>query len=321
MNDNISFEIFKKEVDEGLSGNTKSLPSKYFYDDRGSLLFQQIMNLPEYYLTSCEHEIFEDHKERIASQVKMDGQTLDLIELGAGDGTKTQILLTHMLNKNIRFRYLPVDISSESNARLHRRLKSVLPKLEIETISTEYFDALNDLRNTSRNPKLVLFLGSNIGNFSPGESRAFFKTLSETLDKGDLLICGFDLKKGPDQILAAYNDESGVTREFNLNLLHRLNRELDADFVVENFDHYPVYDPDTGAAKSYLISRKKQKVHIKALNKTFLFDEWEPLFTEISQKFDFAMINDMAERNGFSVKDNFIHDKSLFVDSLWECTG
>lgn len=321
MNDKNSFEIFKKEVDEGLSGNTKSLPSKYFYDNRGSQLFQEIMKLPEYYLTRCEHEIFEDHKERIAEHVKMDGQTLDLIELGAGDGTKTQILLAHLLNKNIRFRYLPVDISSESNARLQRRLRSVLPKLEIETISTEYFDALNNLAKTSSNPKLVLFLGSNIGNFSGGESQAFFKTLAETLDKGDLLICGFDLKKGPDQILAAYNDGSGVTREFNLNLLHRLNRELGADFVVENFDHYPVYDPETGAARSYLISRKKQRVCIKSLDKTFSFKEWEPVFTEISQKYDLHMINDMAVRNGFSVRDNFIHNKSLFVDSLWEWTG
>ncbi len=321
MDDNISYEVFKKEVDAGLSGNTKSLPSKYFYDDRGSLLFQEIMKLPEYYLTRCEHEIFEDHKERIAEQVKMDGQTLDLIELGAGDGTKTEILLTHMFEQHIKFRYLPVDISQESNKRLYFRLKSILPELTIKTINSEYFNALKDLKQTGSNPKLVLFLGSNIGNFSPEESRAFFKTLSETLGKGDLLFCGFDLKKGPDQILAAYNDGSGVTREFNLNLLHRLNRELGANFVVENFDHYPVYDPESGAAKSYLISRKKQKVRIKALKKTFSFNDWEPIFTEISQKFDLDMINDMAKRNGFSVKDNFIHYKSLFVDSLWECTG
>lgn len=316
MEDN-GFEEFKKEVNEGLSGRRKSLPSKYFYDDRGSQLFQQIMKLPEYYLTRCEHDIFELHKEALANHIRGTGKQFDLIELGAGDGTKTQILLKHFLSENLNFRYIPLDISAESNLRLFRRLKAMFPNLNIAPLDAEYFTGLEKLKHSSNNNKIVLFLGSNIGNFNTEEAIDFYKTLGSNLNKGDWVLSGFDLKKDPEKILAAYNDSQGVTREFNLNLLKRLNRELDSNFIVENFGHCPVYDPESGAAKSFLVSKKQQTVGIKALDLEFHFDAWEAIFTEISQKYDLRTVEEIADSSGYTVKENFTDEKNYFVDSLW----
>jgi dimethylhistidine N-methyltransferase len=316
------FEVFKQDIRQGLSAEHKYIPSKYFYDDSGSRLFQEIMRLPEYYLTDCEVDILKNQKDTILRSIVESGKNeFDLIELGAGDGTKTRILLHHLIDHNVDFTYLPVDISEESNVRLYRRLKGALPDLPIETISDDYFGAMETIMQQSKRRKVLLFLGSNIGNFSYDESLLFFRRLAETLEKGDLLIVGFDLIKDREIILNAYNDSSGVTRDFNLNLLKRLNRELNAHFDLSEFEHHPVYDEVENAAKSYLKSKKDQFVAIRALDIEVKFRKDELIFTEISRKYSHELIGELAAESGFSVVRDLIDSRNYFTDSIWIFEG
>ena len=163
-----------------------------------------------------------------------------------------------------------------------------------------------------------MFLGSNIGNFTREQSVSFFRDLRAVMSENDLLFIGFDLLKDPHVIVRAYDDEQGVTAKFNLNLLRRINRELGGNFDLDKWTHYAVYRPVQCAARSFLISREKQSVHIKALNRTFEFDQWEAVFMEISQKYTVSMIEEMAVESGFEVKQNFFDDRSYYCDSLWK---
>jgi uncharacterized SAM-dependent methyltransferase len=164
----------------------------------------------------------------------------------------------------------------------------------------------------------LLFLGSNIGNFSREQAVEFFRSLRSVMSEGDLLFIGFDLQKDPHVIVPAYDDAVGVTAAFNLNLLKRINRELGGDFDIEQFTHYANYRPVEGSARSFLISREDQRVHIAALNRTFEFDQWEAVFMEISQKYSRKMIYEMAIESGFRVRENFFDSKQYYCDSLWE---
>ena len=311
----VNLQHFAEEVRKGLSAQPKTLPSRYFYDAVGDALFQQIMVMPEYYLTRSEFQLLNTHKESITKA--WGHKSFDLIELGAGDGYKTKVLLRHFLEKQMDFRYLPIDISANVLQILEQALQTELPDLNMLTIEDEYFQALDHLSNYSERPKLILFMGSNIGNFSPEEAGAFIGQLSESLRPGDGVLIGFDLKKNPQQILAAYNDAAGITRNFNLNLLKRINRELGGDFQVEQFEHFPIYDPEQGAAKSYLVSKKEQTVYIDTLDEAFTFERAESIFTEISQKFSLKDIKTMAEAHGFTSKQQFFDEKQWFVDALW----
>ncbi|MDN4166435.1 L-histidine N(alpha)-methyltransferase [Cytophagales bacterium LB-30] len=311
----VSLQQFAEEVRKGLSAHPKYLPSRYFYDAVGDALFQQIMNMPEYYLTRSEFHVLSGQKEAIARAWAH--SSFDLIELGAGDGYKTKVLLRHFLDKQMDFRYLPIDISANVLQILEQSLQEELPELRMLTIEDEYFQALSHLSNYSERPKLILFMGSNIGNFTPEEATDFMGQLSASMRQGDGLLIGFDLKKSPHQILAAYNDAGGITRNFNLNLLKRINRELGGDFALDQFEHFPIYDPELGAAKSYLVSKQEQEVYIEALDEAFAFERAESIYTEISQKFSLQDIKTMAERHGFEVKGQFFDEQRWFVDSLW----
>jgi dimethylhistidine N-methyltransferase len=306
---------------KGLSAPNKSIPSKYFYDDRGSQLFQEIMKLPEYYLTDCELNIFHEKKDLLHEIIRGDEEgPFELIELGAGDGTKTEILLQFMVDQQADFKYIPVDISKESNQRLYRRLKGKIPELSVLTLSADYFSAMEEINRISSNRKVVLFLGSNIGNFDHHASISFFKKLGENLHPGDMLIIGFDLIKDPRIILDAYNDPKGVTREFNLNLLERMNRELGANFNRDKFLHFPLYDPETAAAMSYLVSCEDQTVYFQALDHDFNFRAWELIFMEISRKYDTSLIHDLAAASGFEVTENIYDNRMYYTDSVWKFT-
>jgi len=302
---------------KGLSSNRKYLLSKYFYDDQGSRIFQDIMNMPEYYLTDCEHEIFSFQKEEITGAICDDFLGFNLVELGSGDGMKTKILLKHLVEKSIHFQYMPVDISAKANNELVESLKSEIPDLQVEAKIGDYFRKLKDLNGHASIPKIILFLGSNIGNFSDSETEAFLHQLSAYTNSGDKVLIGFDLKKSPKTIMDAYNDPHGHTRRFNLNHLVRLNRELDSDFNVGQFEQHTVYDPKTGDVKSYLVSKSEQKVHIGALEQDFHFRQWETIFMERSRKFDLPTIEKLAEKSGFKVVQNFTDKRNYFVDSLW----
>ncbi len=313
-----ALNAFAIDIEEGLSQSPKTLPSRYFYNDVGDELFQEIMDLDEYYLTRAEFEIFVRQKVEILKAFLGEEETFRLVELGAGDGTKTKVLLAHFMNEQVPFTYSPIDISGSVLELLKATLKEEIPSLKVEPVEGEYFKALEELGESDDTKEVVLFLGSNIGNFDRESGVSFLRHLANTLSKGDMLLIGFDLMKDPKKILAAYNDKEGVTKAFNINLLSRINDELGANFVVENFDHFPTYDPLTGETKSHIISTKKQEVHIEALDKTFCFDAWEAIHTEVSQKYSQAMIEGFAEKAGFRIIKNFTDSNNYFVDSLWE---
>jgi dimethylhistidine N-methyltransferase len=308
---------FAADVLAGLSAMPKYLSSKYFYDDEGTRLFMEIMKLPEYYLTRCEYEIFSEQTDEIYQAFSTGADGFDLIELGAGDGTKTAVLIEHFLKQGADFTYSPIDISKEACDELTAKFRARFPGLRMKPHQGDYFQILGSLRNGSARRKVILFLGSNIGNFSREQSVDFFKQLSAVMNNNDLLFTGFDLHKDPRVIAKAYDDDKGVTAAFNLNLLRRINRELGADFNLDKFSHYAVYRPIERAARSFLIRREKQAVYIAALERSFEFDQWEPIFMEISQKYRLQTINELAVEGGFDVVRNFFDHKGYFCDSLW----
>ena len=308
---------FAEDVLTGLSANPKFLSSKYIYDQEGDKLFKAIMELDEYYLTNCEFEIFTDFKNNLLNLFKSNSESFSLVEFGSGDGLKTKILLMNFMKQNVNFKYVPIDISQHALDNLEKDLSASLPKLKVEGISGEYFKALDAFNKISTDRKVILFLGSNIGNFLEEEAVHFLSELKKCLTTNDLLLIGFDLKKDPNIILRAYNDPHGITRDFNLNLLKRINRELGGNFDIEKFKHFPLYNPETGTAKSYIISTNTQTVDIEELGESFQFDAWETIHTEISQKYDLTMINRLANKTGFRVIENFYDSRHYFADSVW----
>lgn len=309
---------FAGDVLTGLSATPKFLSSKYFYDDEGSRLFQEIMKLPEYYLTRSELEIFTEQTAEICRHLEAGSTEFDLIELGAGDGTKTAVLIDHFLKQKIDFRFVPIDISAEALKFLTEKFQQRFPGLAIQTEQGDYFQTLQTFQNMSDRKKVILFLGSNIGNFNEDQALQFFTGLRKLMNPADLLLIGFDLHKNPKTILNAYDDSLGVTSRFNLNLLKRINRELGGNFNPEEFLHYASYHPLERAARSFLISQKEQTVDIKALDKSFHFQKWEPIFMEVSQKYDLEMIADIARQSGFGIIQNFFDENRFYTNSLWK---
>ena len=319
MNTSPSPELsqFAEEVLRGLSSTPKQLSSKYFYDDEGSRLFQEIMRLPEYYPTRAELKIFTEQTEKISDAFTNGADAIDMIELGAGDGTKTAVLIEHFLERDIDFTYSPIDISQEANDALSAKFRDKFPHLRISPHTGDYFKVLGSLKNGSDRRKILMFLGSNIGNFQRDQAVDFFRQLRGVMNPNDRLFTGFDMQKDPRVIVSAYDDSQGVTAAFNLNLLQRINRELGANFDLDKFSHYAQYRPVECAARSFLISREKQSVTIKALNRTFEFEQWEPIFMEISQKYTRAMIEDLAAESDFEIETEFFDEVNFYTDSLW----
>ena len=309
---------FLKDVLNGLRSSPKYLQSKYFYDQRGDQIFQKIMNCDEYYLTNCELEIFSEQTEALADIIIGQHKNFDVVELGAGDAIKSVYLLKELVKKNAISTYFPVDISTNIINLLHKKLPDQIPELNIHGLNGEYLDMLSSAKRISDKIKLVLFLGSNIGNISLEKVPVFCRELRSQLSPGDMMLIGIDLKKSPKQILAAYNDSHGYTREFNLNLLHRINVELDGDFKIESFDHYATYDPQSGACKSYLVSLKEQEVHI-GKEDTISFTKDETIFMEISQKYTIEQTDETAVHSGFIPVAHFFDKNKWFVDVIWRC--
>lgn len=312
-------ETFYKDVIKGLQSSPKYLESKYFYDGTGDQLFRQLMDCPEYYLTNCELEIFSEQTAELAAAIVGGGDAFDLIELGAGDAMKSTYLLNYLLKQNANFNYLPIDISSNVISNLTSELPDILPNLQITGLNGEYFEMLKKATSLSSKRKVVLFLGSNIGNMPISVAIDFCKELRRHLSINDRILMGMDLKKNPKTILAAYNDKGGITKRFNLNLLERINRELNADFKSDQFDHYATYDPESGSCKSYLISLADQVVEIND-EKRIHFQKDEHIYMEISQKFMLRQIEQMAIDTGFKAVDCLFDSKKWFVDVIWLAT-
>ncbi|MFC6224685.1 L-histidine N(alpha)-methyltransferase [Hymenobacter artigasi] len=303
-----------QHVAEGLRRAPKALSSMYFYDDAGSRLFQQIMDLPEYYPTRAEFAIFREHGAAIAAALSpADGGEFALVELGAGDGAKTKLLLRELLAAGSPFTYAPVDISAGAMTGLVSALQQELPDLQVVPVVADYATALTELP-TRPGSKAVLFLGSNIGNFGPAERLDFLRQLAAPLAPADRLLIGFDLQKDPRRIRAAYDDAQGITAAFNLNLLTRLNRELGADFDLAHWQHYTDYSPLNGAVRSFLVSTRAQQVRVAALEESFDFAAWEVIHTENSYKFTLPQIEALAAEAGLRVVEYFTDPATDFAD-------
>ena len=311
----IGRETFAEDVLVGLSERPKRISSKYFYDAEGSRLFQGITDLEEYYPTRIEAEILESRGAEIVEA--LGGEALNLVDLGAGDGRKTVLLLQKLLEAGIDVTYVPIDISESAMAGLVQSMGIRFPTLKISGLVAEYFEGVRWLGRRSSRHNLVLFLGSNIGNLNKPLARAFLRRLWRALNSDDHVLIGFDLKKDIEVLLAAYNDSEGVTAAFNLNLLHRINTELDADFDLEKFRFFCTYNVFSGAMESYLVSLERQSVHVGALDSSFDFNPWEPIHTEYSYKYLDHDIAGLAGHGGFRDEARFYDDRKWFCDALW----
>jgi L-histidine Nalpha-methyltransferase len=306
---------FYNDVSKGLSATPKYIPSQYFYDDIGDALFREIMDCDEYYLTRCEMEIFMAQGREIAAEITKRSPGADVVELGAGDCSKSVHLLHALAETGGAYSYFPIDISTDVISKLEQRLPGQLPGVAIHGLNGEYFAMLEQLRTLSSRPLVVLFLGSNIGNVPLNETGDFLKRLRSFLRPGDLLLTGFDLVKDPSVIRAAYNDKGGITARFNLNLLSRVNRELHTDIDVSAFGHLPEYDETTGTCSSSLVSLKQQVVRLG--DREIHFEAGEAIHTEVSQKYTRHMIDELASGAGFQTLQYFHDARRWFVDVLW----
>jgi len=274
------------------------------------------MELPEYYLVRSEYEILEAHKLAISDILQ--GEEFNLIELGAGNGYKTKILLDQFIGSNLKFEYIPIDISELAVKDLTESIEDWFPDLKTQGIVADYFDAIKWLSTRNQKRNCILFLGSNIGNFLYDEAVEFLFSLWTTLNNGDYLIIGFDLRKDLKLMLDAYNDSQGVTIRFNLNLLNRMNKELGAEFEISKFRHYQPYDVYTGAITSYLISMDEQDIYFEKFNRKVHFKKWEAIRVEQSFKYTEEDIKTLAKCTGFKIINQFYDSKRYFVDSIWQ---
>ncbi|PPR16115.1 MAG: Histidine N-alpha-methyltransferase [Alphaproteobacteria bacterium MarineAlpha9_Bin3] len=307
--------IFARDIDKGLSLKNKALSSKYFYDDKGSKIFQKITQHPDYYLTRKEIEILNKIKSKLPKLFKLD--EIDIIELGPGDGSKSKIIIDGFIKYGCFVNYYPIDISLKALKLLNKNFKNN-NNLNINGIVSEYFEGLKFVKKLSKNKQLILFLGSNIGNFEREQSIKFMKNIYNNIKNKSYILTGFDLKKDPKKLNKAYNDSSKFTEKFNLNLLSRINKQLKGDFNLNNFIHYGTYNPLLGAMESFLISTKRQTVYIELLNKKYSFECNEPIHLEYSFKFSLKDIEYVAYKTGFKIEYNFLSKDNGFINSLWE---
>ncbi len=295
----------ESEVLEGLTSNPKRLSPKFFYDQRGSELFEQITELPEYYPTRTEIAIMEQRVDEIAERV---GPKASLIEFGSGSSTKTRILLRHLTDLAA---YVPVDISGDHLLDTARSLAEDYPDLEILPVAADFtqpFDLPSPRTMPERN--VVFFPGSTIGNFAPDKAVELLNVMAAEAKPGGAAIVGVDLKKDPAILEAAYNDSQGVTAEFNLNVLRRINEELDADFDLLAFEHRAIYNEGAGRIEMNLVSRRHQTVNISGEIIDFRKDE--SILTECSYKFTCEEFVAMVAQAGFEVETVWTDKDRLF---------
>ncbi|MGC2621194.1 MAG: L-histidine N(alpha)-methyltransferase [Acidobacteriaceae bacterium] len=301
------------EVYRGLTSRPKQLSPWLFYDQRGSELFEAITELPEYYLTRTERGIFAERGEEILWAAGADSETgeLSIIELGAGTAAKTGLLLEAAVRQKIGVTYYPVDISDSALELAQRNLAEQLPEVRVEPLVADY------ARDMSRLPapggrRLVLYIGSSLGNFEPSMAAALLRKLRRQLSPGDLLLLGVDHVKDRSALLHAYNDAAGVTADFNRNVLVRINRELSADFRERLFRHRAVWNDRESRIEMHLESLIGQEVSIASLGLTVRFARGESIHTENSYKFTADSVTGLLGRCGFAVKRNWTDAKGWF---------
>ena len=298
---------FAREVEEGISGFPKTLPCKLFYDATGSELFEEITRLPEYYLTRTELAILEEHA---AEMVRAAGQNLTVVELGAGTAAKTCSLLRALTRRQMRVSFFPVDISPAALGEARERVSAECPNVSVRPVVADFAEGFGFLRDI-RGRKLVLYLGSSIGNFDPESAVKMLSQVRRELAAGDALLLGTDMVKNPSILVPAYDDTQGVTAEFNKNVLRRLNRDLQADFDLDAFRHVALWNPIRSRMEIYLESLRTQMVTLRLLQLTVRIHVGERIHTENSYKYTLPMAHEMLRDAGFNL------ERSWFDECKW----
>ena len=296
----------------GLTSQPKALPPMLFYDAAGSALFEQITELPEYYLTKTEQAIFEQHAD---DMVQSASAASAIIELGAGTAKKTMLVLRASLRRHRAVTFIPVDVSGFALEAARHRVRSELPQVAVHPLVLD-FTRDSSMFATVPGRKLVLFIGSSIGNFEPMAAGALLRRLRSSLAPGDALLLGTDMRKPEDILLRAYNDSAGVTAQFNLNLLTRLNREFEADFDLNRFAHRAIWNERDSRIEMHLESLARQTVSIGALDLKIPFDRGESIHTENSYKFTPQMIESLAANSGFQIERRWSDPRAWFTVTL-----
>lgn len=307
------FAGFAADVSRGLTSQPKRLSPKYFYDELGSQLFEAICLLPEYYLTRAENEIIQRYADEIVGLV--DGH-ITLLEMGSGTASKTRLIIEALLRKQQSLLFMPVDISASTLESGSRILLQSFPRLRIEAYAAEYFDALEALDKNRRTRTLALFLGSNISNFGREEAPRFLRALRNVLRPGDALLLGADLKKDPAVLEPAYDDVLGVTSAFNLNILARINRELDGNFDLRAFKHRAAYNEEMERVEIHIESTCPQIVSVRKLGLEVEFQIGERIHTENSYKYDLSGITRLAGQTGYIRAHTWLDSQERFSSNL-----
>lgn len=299
---------FADDVREGLTAPVKTLPPKYFYDDKGSELFEQICETEEYYVTRTEAAILRENSDEIACINK---NINNIVELGSGASVKTRYLLKSFLKNSSFITYSPIDVSEilvESSLELINDFES----LKIKGILGEYEESLAAVNEIISEPKLILFLGSSIGNFTMDEASELLSVIGSVMNENDSFLIGFDLVKDIDVLNSAYDDSAGITAKFNLNLLTRINNELGGHFDLNTFRHKAFFNFEQSRVEMHLVSSITQDVYIEHLNETIHFEEGESIHTENSYKFTDQMINELAAEAGLSIIKHWKDEMNYF---------
>lgn len=289
---------FAREVEEGITGFPKTLPCKLFYDATGSELFEEITRLPEYYLTRTELSILRDHA---AEMVAAAGQNLTVVELGAGTAAKTCTLLEALSRRQIRVAFFPIDISPAALGEARERVSAQCPTVSVKPVIADFGQGFGFLRDI-RGRKLVLYLGSSIGNFDPEAAVEMLSHVRAELAPGDALLLGTDMVKDPSVLVPAYNDSQGVTAEFNKNVLRRLNRDLQGNFDLDSFRHVALWNPIRSRMEIYLENLRTQMVTLRMLQLTVRIHAGERIHTENSYKYTIPMVHAMLQESGFRLE-------------------
>lgn len=297
-----------QDLISGFNNIPKSIPARYFYDAKGSQLFEKICELPEYYPTRTEASILRQYAVEIASQT----QVKELIELGSGSSTKTRYLLDAYHNSQSDLIYSPIDVSSSILKSSAIALLKKYPRLKIKGKVATYDQALQDLNSESSTSKMIVFLGSSIGNFEPNQCDRFMAQITKALNHGDYFLLGLDLQKPKNILEAAYNDAQGVTAAFNLNMLQHLNHRFNGNFNLDLFKHQAIYNSVEHQIEMYLISQQKQSVVLKAIDLAIEIQKSEKILTEISRKFDLKEMQEYVSNFNLSTVQAYTDKQQKF---------
>ncbi len=309
---------FALAVRRGLTSHPKTLPCEYFYDDPGSRLFEEICGLPEYYLTRTEDAILRDHAEAMVAGWFSDPV---MVELGSGSSTKTRRLIAAALGHYGSLHYVPIDVSGKILEESAEELVGVFPRLRVTGFAASYHDALEAVAERFDRPKLFVFLGSSLGNYEVGDAVSLLSQVAGTMGPGDRLLLGTDLDKDPRILEAAYDDAQGVTARFNLNLLERINRELEGRFEPGRFQHEARYRGDLRRVEMHLVSLADQEVPIAGAGVVARFVRGESIHTENSHKYTLESLEMLAERAGFEEEASWTDEQGWFRVQRWKLRG